>query len=121
MAPARIANPLKGFTGKEITNAQGNDHEEIPRKIVAVKKCPGDRGDLGFHVQVKNISMTAEEFEHPVERLCDADQHNDDNELMRGAMRIVHELPTKQKEEETEKSEPLEELDLSGKGEEGNC
>ena len=52
-------------------------------------KVPVTEAILVLHVQIKNIFMATEEFEHPVEGFCNTDQHDGDNELMRHSIFIV--------------------------------
>ena len=117
MAPIPGTSISLCLTGGEETDAQRNDHEEVAREAVAVGEGPGNGRNSARPVQVEYVAVAGEEFEYPVQGLEYAHEENGDNEVMYYPVSVIGQLPVDEKQEQARERQPLEELDLCGKGE----
>lgn len=117
MAPIPDPPMLICLPGKEEANAQRDDHEEIACKAVAVGEGSRNGGDAAGIVQIEDMAVAAKEFEDSVEGFEDPHQEDRNNEVMHPPISVMREPPAEEKKEKARKGQPLEELDLGGKGE----
>jgi hypothetical protein len=64
---------MQGFAREKETNTERDNHQQVARKVVPVDESPRDGGDQSRTIQVKNMAMAGEEFEHPVEGFYNPD------------------------------------------------
>jgi len=116
-APPAESHPPCSFPRKHEPRAERNDHEEVARKGVAADERSCNRRIKQFDIQ--SLIMSAENFEHPIEGFKDADQEDDEDEMFQPPILFSRKVPNLKKEEEADQGEPLDEMDLSGKGNHG--
>ena len=66
---------------------------------------------------MEDISVATEKLKHPIKRFRDADQQDDNHELIPDAMVLFKRLPAEKKDEQSSECQPLEEFNLGSKGE----
>jgi len=67
MTPAHgPARPVR-FAGEKEPHAQRDHHEKVSREVVSVDKGPRGRRNQVLGRHMKDMTVAAEEFEHPVE------------------------------------------------------
>jgi hypothetical protein len=118
MAPSPIGTHFPSPTRQKIPNTQRDDHEKITCEVIAVDEGSGDSVDQILPFQIEDLPMAAEEFEYPVERLPYADCQDDNKEWTYRHVALPKGLPVKEKEEEPDEGQPLEEMDLGNERDE---
>ena len=111
--PRPICSP-----GEEEANAEGNSHEKIAGEVVPVEEGSRNRRHPLGPIQIEDVTVAAEEFEYPVKGFENADDQDDNNQVIDYPIAVIREPPVKKANEETRKGHPLEELDPGGKGKE---
>jgi hypothetical protein len=102
---------------KKEAHTHGNDHEEIAREIVTVNKSPGDKG---HPFQMQNLLMAAKEFKYPIKGFENTHEEHSNDERFDSSEAFLKKTRIEEKEKQATQSKPLEEFDLSDKGNKGN-
>jgi hypothetical protein len=117
VTPVHESSFSKGLTVKKEAQAQGNNREEIPCKIVTVHKSPSDNG---YPFQEQDLLMAAEEFKHPVEGFENTHEEYDNDEVLHSPKVFLKKSRREEKEKQDTQSKPFEKFDLRSKGNKGN-
>lgn len=120
MLPTPETNCLAGLTGKKEAHGQRDDHEKITGKVIAIDKGTRDRRHQARPLQVEDVAVAAEKFQHSIEGLYDPHKHDNDNEVFRDSMFVIQKVSMQKKDKEPCEGEPFEEFNQGGEGEERN-